>query len=85
MDANSAGHSGASRVREVCLCNHSHSNDVLLCTIQVVINIRCRRIHSFGLSAADPLPSAFVMDVEDDPVVDVCRRNDLRGRSPGLD
>ena len=45
----------------------------------------CHRIYSFGLSAADPLPSAFVMDVEDDPVVDVCRRNDLRGRSPVLD
>ena len=32
-------------------------------------------IHSLGLS------SAFEIDVEDDPVVDVCRRNDLRDRS----
>ena len=42
------------------------------------------KIHSFGLPGADPLPSAFVIDVEDDPVVDVCRRKDLRGRSPVL-
>lgn len=36
---------------------------------------------SLGLSALDPLPSAFEIDVEEDPVVDVCRRNDRRDRS----
>jgi hypothetical protein len=41
-------------------------------------------IHSLGLSAADVLPSTFEIDVEDDPVVDVCRRNDLRDRSLAL-
>ena len=43
-----------------------------------------QKIHSLGLSAADSLPSAFETDVDDDPVIDVCRRNDLRGRSPVL-
>jgi len=40
--------------------------------------------HSLGLPAADILPSPFEIDVEEDPVVDVCRRNDRRGRSPVL-
>lgn len=42
------------------------------------------RNHSLGLSALDPLPSAFEIDVEEDPVVDVCRRSERRDRSPVL-
>jgi hypothetical protein len=40
--------------------------------------------HSLGLSALDPLPSALEIDVEEDPVVDVCRRSERRDRSPVL-
>jgi len=39
------------------------------------------RNHSLGLSALDP---AFEIDVEEDPVVDVCRRSERRDRSPAL-
>lgn len=42
------------------------------------------RNHSLGLSALDPLPSPFEIDVEEDPVVDVCRRSERRDRSPVL-
>jgi hypothetical protein len=37
--------------------------------------------YSIGLSPVEPRPSTFEIDVEDDPVVDVCRRSDRRGRS----
>lgn len=42
------------------------------------------RNHSLGLSALDPLPSEFEIEVEEDPVVDVCRRSERRDRSPVL-
>lgn len=38
--------------------------------------------HSPGLSALEPLPSPLEIDVEEDPVVDVCRRSERRDRSP---
>ena len=40
--------------------------------------------HSLGLSALDPLPSPLEIEVEEDPVVDVCRRSERRDRSPVL-
>jgi len=59
------------------LCNHSYwgSNKVHVIII---------RNHSLGLSALDPLPSALEIEVEEDPVVDVCRRSERRDRSPVL-
>ena len=56
------------------LCNHSQNSNK--------VHIIIIRNHSLGLSALDPLPSAFEIDVEEEPVVDVCRRSDRRDRSP---
>jgi hypothetical protein len=55
---------------------HSGSNN----KVHVIII----RNHSLGLSALDPLPSPFEIEVEEDPVVDVCRRSERRDRSPVL-